>query len=94
MLGSARMWAGEETHIQKSLYRRVPSISFSHRVLSAEPSELAVLRLNNAGWSDLGDPGRAVMAVRESGCEPAWIREWKLAKGVAASAPRGTAAVA
>ncbi len=94
MLGSARMWAGQETHIQKSLYRRVPSISFSHRVLSAKPSELAVLRLNNAGWSDLGDPGRAVMAVRDSGCEPAWIREWKLAKGVAASAPRGTAAVA
>lgn len=94
MLGWARMWAGQETSIQKSLYRRVPWISFSRRVLSAEPSNLIVLRLNDAGWSDLGDPGRAMMAVRESGCEPAWIREWKSAKGVAASAPRGTAAVA
>ncbi len=92
MLESARMWAGEETHIQKSLYRRVPSVSFSHRVLSAEPSKLAVLRLNNAGWSDLGDPGRAVMAVRESGCEPAWIRDWKLAKGMAASGSKAAAA--
>lgn len=94
VFGSARMWAGEETHIQKSLYRRVPSVSFSHRVLSAEPSKLAVLRLANVGWSDLGDPRRAVMAVRESGYEPKWIREWKQAKGMATSDSKTAAAVA
>ena len=94
MLGSARMWAGEETHIENSLYKRVPSVSFSHRVLSAETSKLAVLRLNDVGWSDLGDPGRAVMAVRGSGCKPTWIREWEFANGVAASASKAAAAVA
>ena len=88
------MWAGEETHIANSLYKRVPSVNFSHRVLSAETNKLAVLRLNDVGWSDLGDPGRAVMAVHGSGCKPAWIREWKLANGVAASASKAAAAVA
>ncbi len=83
MLGSARMWTGEETHIEHSLYERVPSVSFSHRVLSAEPDRLVVLRLNDVGWSDLGDPGRAFMAARKSGCEPEWIHDWGRAKGIA-----------
>jgi mannose-1-phosphate guanylyltransferase len=94
MLRSARMWAGEETHIKNSLYKRVPSLSFSHRVLSAEASKLAVLRLNDVGWSDLGDPGRAVMAVRESGRNPAWIREWKFTRKRVAAASKAAAAVA
>ena len=94
VLGSARLWAGEETHIANSLYKRVPCVNFSHRVLSAETSKLVVLRLNDVGWSDLGDPGRAVMAVRESGSESAWIRERKFAKGAAAAASKPAAAVA
>ena len=88
MLGSARMWAGEETHIENSLYKRIPSVNFSQRVLSAETNKLAVLRLNDVGWSDLGDPGRAMMAVRESGCESRWIREWKFAKRCCALLPQ------
>ena len=84
VLASARMWKGKETHIESSLYERVPSVSFSHRVLSAETDQLAVLRLNEVGWSDLGDPGRAFAAASESGCEPQWIHDWRQAKGVAA----------
>jgi mannose-1-phosphate guanylyltransferase len=94
MLRSASMWAGEETFIEDSLYRRVPSVSFSQRVLSADTSKLVALRLNDVGWSDLGDPGRAVMAVRESGREPAWILKGKLGKGVAAADSKAGAAVA
>jgi mannose-1-phosphate guanylyltransferase len=94
MLSSARMWAGGETHIENSLYRRIPSLSFSHRVLSAEARKLAVLRLNDVGWSDLGDPGRAVMAVRKSGRNPAWLREWRFARKRIAAASKAAAALA
>jgi len=94
LLGPARLWAGEETHIEHSIYKRVPSMSFSHHVLSVETTRLAVLRLNNVGWSDLGDPGRAVMAVRDSGCEPGWIQDWRRSKRVAVSASESKAAVA
>ena len=77
LLGSARMWAGEETHIEHALYRRVPPVSFSVDVLSAaETSRLAVLRLKHAGWSDLGDPKRALLAIRDGGHQPMWLTEW------------------
>ena len=76
LLGSARMWAGEETHIEHSLYERVPAVSFSVDVLSAaETSRLAVLRLKQAGWSDLGDPERALLAIRDGGHKPMWATE-------------------
>ena len=38
---------------------------FSKQVLSALPDRLAVLRLDNVGWSDLGTPER----VRAAGCD-------------------------
>ncbi len=83
VLGSARMWAGQETHIEDALYKRLPSVSFSHQVLSAEARKLMVLRLSDVGWSDLGDPGRVVTAVRGCGREPQWMQDWGLAKGMA-----------
>jgi len=85
-LSCARMWAGEETLIEHSLYERIASVSFSHQVLSAETCQLTVLRLNDIGWSDLGDPGRALMAARDSGCEPSWIQKWRSVKGMAVAA--------
>ena len=94
LLGSARMWTGKEMHIEQSFYERVPSLSFSHEVLSTEIDQLVVLQLNQVGWSDLGDPERAVMAVHDSGCEPQWIQDWGRVKAVAVAASRSKAAVA
>jgi len=94
ILAGARMWAGEETHIENSIYERIPSVCYSRRVLSAETGSLAVLRLNDIGWSDLGDPGRVLMAVRESGWEPAWIRKWKFPNTAATAVPGAASAVA
>ena len=93
-LKPARMWAGTETHIEYSVYEHIPSVSFSHRVLSAEPDRLVVLRLKEVVWSDLGDPRRAVMAVRDSGWEPAWIQELGIAKEAGVAASESKAAVA
>lgn len=94
LLERARLWAGEETHIDWSVYEQVSSTCFSHRVLSVETRRLAVLRLNNVGWSDLGDPGRAAMAVRNSGCKPAWIGEWKFPSVGVVAPPEAAAATA
>jgi mannose-1-phosphate guanylyltransferase len=94
VLGSAPMWTGKETHIEPSLYERIASVSFSRQVLAAEPERQVVLRLKDVGWSDLGDPGRAFMAARGCGSEPAWIHEWGRAKGVAVGASKESAACA
>jgi len=94
MLRSAHVWTGQETHIEDSLYERLTPLSFCQEILSAVPNKLAVLRLNDVGWSDLGDPGRAVMAVRESGSNPPWIREWRLTRKRLPSPARAAAAVA
>jgi len=93
MFRSTRMWAGEETILEDSLYARVPSVCFSHHVLS-ETGKLMVLRLNDVGWSDLGDPGRVLMAARDSGCEPSWIQKWGHAKGMAIAASEAAAGAA
>lgn len=94
---SAPFWRGRETFINDDIYDRVPSVSFSRRVLASSSNRMAVLRLNNAGWSDLGDPARALMAVHDSGSDPAWIREWRFTKPAAvaaAAAAAGSACVA
>ena len=81
-IGSARLWAGKEVRIEESLYKHVPSINFSRSVLSTETDNLTVLRLAAVGWSDLGDPGRAVKAVRDRGCKATWIQKWGLTHSV------------
>lgn len=77
-----------------SLYERIPPVNFSHQVLSAEPGRLLVLRLNDVGWSDLGDPGRAFMAARGSSCESGWARDWEVPKLAAIGASEKTTAFA
>ncbi len=94
VLASARMWTGEETHIERSVYERIPSVNFSHRVLSANPELLVVLRQNDVGWTDLGDPERAFMAARKSGYEPGWVRDWGRVKPVSSERPEKETAVA
>jgi mannose-1-phosphate guanylyltransferase len=45
------------------IYSSLASGDFSKQVLSAFPDRLAVLRLDNVGWSDLGTPERVMAAV-------------------------------
>jgi mannose-1-phosphate guanylyltransferase len=75
-IGQARLWAGEETHIEYSLYLRLSTSNFSHDVLSLQSERLLVLRLNNTEWSDLGNPRRVASVIRETGCEPGWFKTW------------------
>jgi len=76
-LSSARTWAGTETYVEYSVYHHIHSVCFSHKVLSVHPAKLAVVRLNDVVWSDLGDPARAANVACASGVELPWIRKWK-----------------
>ncbi len=44
----------------ESLYRDLPRIEFSQRVLARAPETLAVLAVSNLEWSDLGEPRRVL----------------------------------
>ncbi len=94
VLAPARKWAGQETHIEGSLYERIPSVNFSGRVLSVHPEHLTVLRMNDVGWTDLGNPERAYMAARQNGYESGWAKEWGRTKPALTERPEKAAAVA
>jgi mannose-1-phosphate guanylyltransferase len=52
------------------IYHDLTSGDFSKQVLSALPERLAVLRLDNVGWSDLGTPERVMSAWTRLGMQP------------------------
>jgi mannose-1-phosphate guanylyltransferase len=46
------------------LYSSIPATNFSDDVLSANPAALSVLRADEMGWSDLGEPQRVHSVVK------------------------------
>lgn len=56
-----------EDEIVRTIYRQLPSVDFSARVLAEFPAEFSVLPVNGIRWSDLGDPKRLVAAISSSG---------------------------
>jgi mannose-1-phosphate guanylyltransferase len=48
----------------ESLYRDLPRMEFSQRVLARSPQSLAVLAVSNIEWSDLGDPQRVLNLLK------------------------------
>jgi mannose-1-phosphate guanylyltransferase len=61
------MWAsvspGMEVSALRALYSKIPASNFSDEVLSVRPCDLAVLPARGLGWSDLGEPKRALSAL-------------------------------
>ena len=45
------------------LYSRIDEVNYSHEVLAARPQDLAVMRVDDVGWSDLGDPARVLSTL-------------------------------
>jgi mannose-1-phosphate guanylyltransferase len=65
------MWAavarGRGAGALRELYTRIPPANFSDEVLSVRSSDLAVLPAHGLGWSDLGEPQRALLALVGAG---------------------------
>lgn len=51
------------------LYATIKDINFSHEVLSMRPQDLAVMRVGDVGWSDLGEPSRVLAALAHLGVQ-------------------------
>jgi mannose-1-phosphate guanylyltransferase len=78
--GMVRILAGDR-HLSASelalanadqAYAALTPGDFSKQVLSVSTERLAVLRLGNVGWSDLGTPERVVSAMARSGLRSHW----------------------
>ena len=51
------------------LYSTIKDTNFSHEVLSLRPQDLAVMRVGDVGWSDLGEPSRVLAALAHLGVQ-------------------------
>jgi mannose-1-phosphate guanylyltransferase len=56
----------EEATRATTLYERLPGGDFSHEILTHVVDRLAVLRMDNAGWSDLGTPQGLLEALKKT----------------------------
>ena len=59
--------------MMQSVYEKLPIADFSREVLSVSAEMLAVARLGDVGWSDLGDPRRLVATLTKRGIENPWV---------------------
>jgi mannose-1-phosphate guanylyltransferase len=48
----------------RTLYAWLRDVNFSKEVLEQRPSDLRVIKVDNVGWSDLGDPSRVGAVLR------------------------------
>lgn len=67
-LGSAT-----EAAVVDRVYRHMPPVCFSARVLAVAPRNLATIAIKGVEWSDWGDPARVVRSLRRSGRYAAWF---------------------
>ena len=66
-LGTSREAAALER-----VYRSLPTLGFSERVLTPLAERFSVMRVKDVGWCDLGNPRRVVETARRRGHEPPW----------------------
>ena len=52
-----------------ALYSGIEDSNFSHQVLAVRPEDLMVMRVGEVGWSDLGEPNRALSALARIGVQ-------------------------
>lgn len=64
-----------ETGAVREIYSRISPAGFSDEVLAASPSNLAVLRGGDLGWSDLGEPCRVQAVLRRKSAALAHDRD-------------------
>lgn len=67
-------YSGAELSLSRgdAAYAALTPGDFSRQVLSVSTERLAVLRLKDLGWSDLGTPERVMLAMARSGLRSDW----------------------
>jgi len=51
------------------VYSRIDETNFSHEVLARRAEDLAVMRVGDVGWSDLGEPSRVLATLAHMGIQ-------------------------
>ena len=69
----------DEEAAVEDVYTRLPSTSFSERVLAQVPERLVTMRVKGIDWSDWGNPERVIATVRRAGLRPPWLSGIELA---------------
>jgi mannose-1-phosphate guanylyltransferase len=69
--------AERDSTLGETAYAALTPGDFSQQVLSVSTERLAVLRLGDVGWSDLGTPERVIFAMIRSGLRSEW---WGIAQ--------------
>ncbi len=88
-LPSSSSTASEEKELRE-LYSSIPAICFSQDVMSVRPTDLAVLCATGLGWSDLGEPGRALSVLESKGARAQW--GFRAGRQLGRATPRAEAA--
>jgi len=74
---SGMMGTPQESDAIDYVYERLTPANFSHRVLEVSTRNLLTLAVKDVEWSDLGEPGRVLSTIENSGIKT----EWSLKKG-------------
>lgn len=53
----------------RELYSWLPEINFSHEVLSVRADDLSVMKVDDVGWNDLGEPSRVLETMSRKGLQ-------------------------
>ena len=85
-IGRFRETKEERWAIQQA-YALMPRANFSQSILEPAPAFLAVSRLPEVTWSDLGSPRRVLQVARKLGVVPWWARD-STERGVYGVEPR------
>jgi mannose-1-phosphate guanylyltransferase len=81
----ARCWPETDEEAMRAVYEGIETADFSQSILSANPERLRVLCLGDVGWSDLGEPGRVIGVLEETGVERDWATLWHRESAAAAA---------
>jgi mannose-1-phosphate guanylyltransferase len=72
-LASGSLASIDEEAAAEALYAKLESVGFSEQILSRCPPNLAVQRVDDVKWSDLGEPERVLDVLSSSRYRPAWV---------------------
>lgn len=74
LAGSSELGKTAESAVIRSVYSWIDETNFSSEVLERSSDMLRVLRVNNVGWSDLGEPERVFGAIKQFGLNTGWLQ--------------------
>ncbi|MGC1342936.1 MAG: sugar phosphate nucleotidyltransferase [Candidatus Binataceae bacterium] len=74
--GAEMAAGGDEEAAAERLYERLKSTGFSEQILSQCPPNLAVMKMDDVEWNDLGEPARVLDVVASMRRRPRWFENF------------------